>query len=189
MPRRIKLAVLAISCLVAVSFASAALAERDTSPALENPDNGGGYIRGAFSIGVASGVTAAPTLFGVALAGGYRFSSLLATEVELSWVAGTGRFSAFGAVWNGRVYPLSPFDQAGDFPILPYALIGVGGGDMHNGPGSPHAGSFIVNLGIGADWMLTDRFGLYSEVAHRFYTAGTPFNGVTAFNFGSLFRF
>lgn len=181
--------VFALGCLAAASAASSALAEGDANPAFQKSDGAARYVRGAFSIGLPGGVSGAPTLFGFALAGGYQFMPFVGTDIEISWVGGSGRFSAFSALWNGRVYPLGIFEQTRDLPIHPYVLIGIGGGDMHDGPDSAHIGSFIVNLGIGTDWMLGDRFGLYCEVAERFYTRGAPFDGVTAFNFGTVYRF
>jgi hypothetical protein len=181
--------IFALCGLIVASLASSGMAEDDANPAFEKSESTGPYFRGAFSIGVPGGAPRAPTLFGLTLTGGYQFMPFVGTEIEISWVGGSGRFSAFAAIWNGRVYPLALFGKTREFPVQPYALLGIGGGDMHNGPGSSHFGSFIVNLGMGADWMLGDRFGLYTEVAERFYTRGRPFNGVTAFNFGAVFRF
>jgi hypothetical protein len=93
---------------------------------------------------------------------------------------------------NGRLYPLAIFGGSGDFFIKPYAVAGLGSGAFKVDLGV-WTYNFAINLGAGADFMLGDRFGLYGEVAHKFYTGDVPVlasaDGVTDVNFGAIFKF
>jgi len=106
---------------------------------------------------------------------GYRINNWVAAEAmwehpvsdfdDADKVDGFGRLNGDVDVWNvtanGKIYPVHGRFQ-------PYALVGAGYGQAD----LPHDdnGGFIARFGIGLDVLITDNFGLDTEVG---YVLGT----------------
>lgn len=182
-------AVLTLALAVGFGFAPSAQAEGDGNPAFKRKQPGTGYlVRGAFAVGLPRPGNSPPTQIGFLIAAGGRWLPVIGFDGEFAWGAGDLSSNAFTILGNTRVYPLSIFEATRDFPIEPYALTGMGGG--HSEISGVSNGSYVINLGFGAEWMLGKHFGVYSELAHRFYvTDRPPFDGLTNFNFGAIYMF
>jgi len=106
---------------------------------------------------------------GFALGGGYRITEWIGADVDFYWAGrdqGPVKSRQFGLTFNGKVYPLGLFAPKTLDSFQPYFVMGMGGGNykFKNG-GSVKTGTFIFRMGAGVDWLLTDHFGLYTDVS------------------------
>ena len=127
----------------------------------------GFYLQGGFAVIKTNFGGSEPSL-GVDVAAGYRFLPWLGTDVDVYFGArdlGNGvKPRQFGVTFNGKLYPIGLMSPKTLSSLQPYVVVGVGGGNyrVKNGSGT---GTFIFRAGAGLDWMITNHFGLYTDVS------------------------
>lgn len=120
---------------------------------------------------------------------GYRFSPQLAVEGQIEY---SGDFidccgadlSATLLTVNGKYYMLQ--DQ-----LQPYLLAGFGGafGNASASGINADESAFVVKLGGGVDFYLTDRFGIELETAYNIGTGDLDDFHYTSIGWGAFMRF
>jgi len=144
------------------------------------------------------------TMVGFAFAGGYRFNSWAAAEVEFLWVGGgeltngvTGQrlnASLTALDFAARLYPMAFAQDWMPQWIQPYAVFGIGTGLGEFAPTTPFAfGStsrtvLLARIGLGLDVMLTKHWG--TTLGGSYYvTNNDALTGAGTLKIGVLCRF
>lgn len=165
------------------------------------------YARLGLAIGwpnVESGLYSGSTGAGLAFVGGYRLTDGLAAEVEFLFTAGTKAELSNGAevgssasniafTINAKAYPLDLFNK--DLlpsSIRPYGVFGLGGGSIGAGDtaatGVQTIGAFLVRFGAGADWMFSERIGVYADGSY-YVTSKDVQTGYGTITMGMIYSF
>lgn len=139
------------------------------------------YVYGGFAVAKTNFSGSLDPNLGFNAGAGYRFLPWLGADADLYWGGrdqGNFKTRQFGLTFNAKAYPLGLISpKTLDF-LQPYMVVGMGGGNFKFKNGTDiKDGTFIFRLGAGADWMLTDHIGLYTDVSLN--TTGGLFAGNT----------
>ncbi len=165
----------------------------------------GYYVKGGIAIGVPgidiSGVDADAGA-GLSIAGGMMITPWLASEVDLTFTAGSelefeGRdiadVSYVALVASAKFYPLGLIDVDAPEWFQPYASLGVGAGQYGFDSntiafGDDTEGGFVFRFVGGSEFMVWNKIGLYFEAGYD-AAAFEDIDGSARVVFGGTYRF
>ena len=136
---------------------------------------------------------------GFILGGGYRFLPWLAAEGNFTYLGGgdvefhnneVGDGPFFSFTFGPKLYPLG-FFKTEDVPHIfqPYALIGIGGGQVDiEHTNVDEEGLFVSRFILGFDVWATDHIGLFVEGGGH-VGSEDDLEGVGIFTLGAQYRF
>lgn len=151
------------------------------------------YVQGGFVVSKTN-TGGGDANLGFDITGGYRFLPWLGADADFYW-AGRDQGAVSSRIWaitfNGKIYPMGLLSPKSFDAFQPYAVFGMGGGGggVKNGPST---GTFIFRMGAGLDWLMTDNFGLYSDVslhATPGFKGGGNGGATGVFQLGAKFTF
>ena len=122
---------------------------------------------------------------------GYRASSWFAAELQAMYQANTGGSGAAIGQYtvDTKFYPLAFLNEGRGHPAIePYLTVGLGGLSAFSDSIDTETG-LLWKTGLGADWMVTERWGFFAEYDYgeaSFDTGEFSRNAVTV---GATFRF
>jgi hypothetical protein len=135
---------------------------------------------------------------GFTISGGYRFLPWLSGEGNFTYMGGgaveKGRFdlgdgSFFAFTFGPKLYPLGAFEiEQIPESFQPYALIGIGGGEVEIDNTSYDRSAFVARFILGFDVWLTDHAGLFVEGGGHAVDE-SKVDGVGIFTVGGQYRF
>lgn len=138
---------------------------------------------------------------GFTLTGGYRATSWISAEANVTFVTGgdadvrgndIGDAEFFSITIGPKFYPLGAFDvEAVPEFFQPYGLIGLGGGEFEidaNFGGDSEKSAFIARFIFGFDLWVTDHIGAFIEGGYH-AAADDDVDGAGVFSLGAQYRF
>lgn len=126
------------------------------------------------------------TAYGVSGRLGYRLAPRFAVEGQFEY---TGDFSDIsGLDVTGKVLTVNGKFFLLEEELQPYALAGFGGGWSDFDPG-PSIDAFLVKVGGGLDFYLSESWGLNGEVVYNIGTGDLDDFNYTGLSIGAFLRF
>jgi opacity protein-like surface antigen len=173
------LSLLAFSCVL---VATAASAQDYARPGL--------YAQGNFVIGIENfddtPSNLVDTAYGVSGRIGYRMAPMFAIESQFEY---TGDFSdVSGLDLTGKLVTVNGKFFFLQEELQPYALAGFGGSWVDFDPG-PDEDAFVVKLGGGIDFYLSESWGVNGEVVYNIGTGDLDDVSSTSIGIGAFLRF
>ena len=122
---------------------------------------------------------------------GYRASSWFAAELQAMYQANTGGSGAAIGQYtvDTKLYPMPLLSGgSGRTAIEPYLTVGLGGLSSFSDSSDTETG-FLWKIGLGTDWMLTEKWGFFAEYDYGEASFDSGEFSRSAVTLGTTFRF